>query len=213
MLASSFFILAIITIGIFYWGTNQNKTALTIYSVWLLFTGVLSYNHFFENTESIPPRIAFAVVPNFFFIYFLFKKINIENINISILTALHIVRIPVELTLLQLYFDKKVPLLMTFEGYNFDILSGISALLLLFFMPKISFSFLKIWNFACIILLFIIVTLAILSAKSPFQVLALEQPNVAILEFPFTFLAAIIVPLVLLSHLLVLKKINFIQKK
>ncbi|MDB6080057.1 MAG: putative transrane protein of unknown function, partial [Akkermansiaceae bacterium] len=41
----------------------------------------------------------------------------------------------------------------------------------------------------------------LLSAPFPFQRLALDQPNVAILSFPFIWLPTFIVPVVLFTHL------------
>ncbi len=46
---------------------------------------------------------------------------------LKVLTMVHIVRIPVEIVLLWLFLGGQVPRIMTFEGYNFDILSGILA--------------------------------------------------------------------------------------
>jgi hypothetical protein len=57
------------------------------------------------------------------------------------------------------------------------------------------------WNFICLGLLFNIVINAILSVPTPFQKFGFDQPNVAVLYFPFTWLPACVVPLVLLSHL------------
>jgi hypothetical protein len=56
--------------------------------------------------------------------------------------------------------------------------------------------------------LFNIVLTAILSAPLPIQQLAFEQPNIAVLYFPFTFLPGFIVPIVLFSHLVVISKIT-----
>ncbi len=99
---------------------------------------------------------------------------------------------------------KAVPELMTFEGRNFDILSGISAPIvyyLYFIKGKISKRTLIIWNFICLLLLVNIVVHAILSAPTPFQKMAFDQPNIAVLHSPFHLLPAIVVPLVFLSHL------------
>ncbi len=211
MFTISYTLLAIATLLCFYLGTDKNKTALTIYSVWIIIISLLSLNDFFEDTSAIPPRIAFAVVPTVFFTIFLYRKITTTSIDIKILTALHIIRIPVETNLYQLFLNKKIPVLMTFEGYNFDIISGITALIFCcyFIISKklISDKILIIWNICGIIMLTIIVSISILSAKTPFQQIAFEQPNIAINEFPNTLLPAVIVPLVLLSHLLALKKL------
>jgi hypothetical protein len=49
--------------------------------------------------------------------------------------------------------------------------------------------------------LLIIVFTAIFSAISPFQKFGFEQLNMAIFNFPFSWLATFIVPMVLFGHL------------
>jgi len=46
-----------------------------------------------------------------------------------------------------------------------------------------------------------------LSAPSPIQKIAFEQPNIAILYFPFCWLPTFIVPIVLFSHLVAVRKL------
>jgi hypothetical protein len=55
--------------------------------------------------------------------------------------------------------------------------------------------------------LFNIVVTAILYAPLPIQQLAFEQPNIAVMYFPFVYLPGFIVPIVLFSHLVSLKKL------
>ena len=102
---------------------------------------------------------------------------------------------------------------MTFEGRNFDILSGISAPFIYYIaFRKETYNkwVLLVWNIICLILLINIVSIAILSAPFAFQRFGLDQPNIAVLYFPYIWLPACMVPVVLLSHLasirLLLKK-------
>ena len=117
---------------------------------------------------------------------------------------LHVVRIPVEFVLYGLYVYKAVPELMTFEGRNYDIISGLTAPIIYylgFVKKQLNTKILLIWNFICLGLLFNIVVHAVLSAPFPFQLFAFEQPNIAFLYVPFNWLPSCIVPLVFLSHL------------
>jgi hypothetical protein len=95
---------------------------------------------------------------------------------------------------------------MTFQGYNFDILIGLSAVAILLYGSvthnPLSKSFVLIWNLTGLLFLTIIVVMAILSSPLPIQQFAFQQPNVAVLKFPYVFLPAYIVPIVYLSHLL-----------
>ncbi len=139
-----------------------------------------------------------------------------DNINLKWLTLLHTIRIPVEIVLYYVYLGGLIPALMTFEGYNFDVVSGITAPIIyyLVFVKKVlDKKTLLIWNFLALILLINILTIAILSAQTPFQKLAFEQPNIGVTYFPFVWLPAVIVPIVLFSHLSSIRQLLKLQNK
>ena len=128
----------------------------------------------------------------------------VDSLDPKWLTYLHTVRFPVELTLFWLFVYKQVPEIMTFEGRNLDILSGLTAPLVAYFgfqKRVLGKNILLIWNIVCIGLLVNIVSIAILSVPSPFQKFGFEQPNVGVMYFPFVWLPGCVVPLVLFSHL------------
>ncbi len=133
----------------------------------------------------------------------------IDRLDLRFLTLLHSVRILVELVLFWLFVHGAVPELMTFEGRNFDIIAGITAPLiyvLAFKKHEINKKLLLVWNLISLLLLLNIEINAALSAPLPFQQFAFDQPNVAILYFPFVWLPSCIVPLVLLSHLAAIRQ-------
>ena len=178
-------------------------------TAWLILQAVLTLNNFYNtNTRNLPPNFALLVLPPLLTILILFltKKglAFIDSLPLVRLTYLHIVRIPVELVLYWLFLNKAVPEVMTFAGRNFDIIAGISAPLIawLGFRKQIlSRRKILIWNFIALGLLFNIVITAALSAPFRFQQLGFDQPNIAVLNFPFTWLPGFIVPVVLFSHL------------
>ena len=134
-----------------------------------------------------------------------------EKLDLKTLTILHVVRIPVELVLYGLFLEEAIPELMTFSGRNFDILAGITAPFVYYFgyiKRVLSRKFILIWNVLCLALLLNIVLNAILSAPLPFQQFAFEQPNLAILYLPFVWLPAVVVPIVMLSHLIAIKRLS-----
>jgi hypothetical protein len=99
---------------------------------------------------------------------------------------------------------------MTFEGRNWDVLSGASALVIYWLLKmrrSVSAKSLLLWNVGGLALLLNIVVNAVLSAPSPFQQFAFAQPNVAILHFPFVWLPSCVVPLVLLAHLAAIRQL------
>jgi hypothetical protein len=188
-------------------GTTPYRILLFLIPLWMLLTGYLATTDFYRYSESIPPRVvAFGVLPSVIVIaiYFVAFRGFIASLPLTTLTLLHVVRIPVETVLLWLYQKGQVPVLMTFEGWNFDILSGISAPIiywLAFRRGRVKRPLLIIWNLAALGLLINIVTIAVLSFRTPFQQLAFDQPNVGVTYLPFIWLPAIIVPIVLFAHL------------
>lgn len=216
-----------ITVIFFFYAIKQSvfeiipaKLFLFLVSFWLIFQMILGLGGFYLKTDVLPPRLLlFGVFPFFLLIifYFIFARQSfIEKLPLKILTILHIIRIPVEIVLFWLFQEKLVPEIMTFEGRNFDILSGLTAPIIAwlgFRNGKINRPLLILWNIVALALLFNIVITAILSFPFPFQQFAFEQPNRAVLYFPFVWLPTIIVPIVFLSHLISLWQLLTGQKK
>ncbi|MCG9792660.1 hypothetical protein [Flavobacterium algicola] len=184
--------------------------------VWLLFQGVLTLNNMYNtDTNSFPPKIVLlGILPMVMAIIVLFTtskgKQFIDSLPLENLTYVNVVRIPVEIVLFWLYVNKAIPELMTFEGRNFDILAGISSPFIAYFgLTKVRFNrkIILTWNLICLGLLFNIVLNALFSAPSPIQKFAFEQPNIAILNFPFSWLPTFIVPIILFGHLVSIRRL------
>ena len=204
------FLLTVILTFLLFTNAVKKKATVAIASgIWLALTGILSFKKVFQETSSIPPRLMIVVAPAILFIILLMTtksgKRFTDSIDLKKLTLVHIVRIPVEIILFMLFTHKLIPGLMTFAGRNFDILSGVTAPIVYFICFRNSQlkhrRLLLIWNFICLGLLLNIVINAILAAPFPFQQFAFDQPNIAILYFPFTWLPCFIVMIVLYSHL------------
>jgi len=204
-----FSLTVILTLLLFINAVKYKPTVAIVSVIWLAVTGILSFRKVFQDTSSIPPRLMIVIAPAMLFIILLLTtksgKRFTDSIDLKKLTLVHIVRIPVEIILFMLCTHKLIPDLMTFAGRNFDILSGITAPIVYFICFRNSQlkhrRLLLIWNFICLGLLLNIVINAILAAPFPFQQFAFDQPNIAILYFPFTWLPCFIVMIVLYSHL------------
>jgi len=198
--------------------TNNVKSGyiMSCLTAWLIIQAVLSLNQFFStNTNAVPPRFLVLILPPLLFIASLFitkkGRAFMDGLPLLQLTYLNTVRIPVEVVLYWLYLNKAVPELMTFAGRNFDILAGISAPLLAYLglrKQKLSKKVLLWWNIAALALLLNIVIHAVLSAPFAFQRLAFDQPNIGVLYFPFVWLPAFIVPVVLFGHLVSIRQLT-----
>ena len=65
-----------------------------------------------------------------------------------------------------------------------------------------------IWNVLGIVDLVVAVTMGFLTSPSPFQQLALDDPNLAISRFPFVLVPVFAVPLSVLLHLVALRRLT-----
>jgi hypothetical protein len=216
-----FLLTVILTFLLFINAVKNKPTAAVVLVIWLAVTGILSFKEVFLDTSAIPPRLTIVIVPAILFIILLLitksGKRFTDSIDLKKLTLVHIVRVPVEITLFMLSTHKLIPELMTFAGRNLDILSGITAPIVYFICFKNSQlknrRLLLIWNFVCLGLLLNIVINALLSAPFPFQQFAFDQPNIAILYFPFTWLPCFIVMIVLYSHLAAIRQLVIYRKE
>jgi hypothetical protein len=207
-----FILTTAITAGFLIRAFNSSRTLAIVITCWLVIQSILAMKGFYLKESSVPPRLAFAVVPALLVIlYFLIfprghKTIN--EANIPVLTLMHVIRVPVEICLYLLFIHKAVPGLMTFKGQNFDIFSGLTAPLIWYFgyrKPMLPRIILVSCNLICLGLVLNVVIHGILSAPTSFQILAFDQPNIAVLYFPFQWLPAFVVPTVIFGHLICLR--------
>jgi len=209
----------ILTWLLFYWticnsssSETRKKTPYILIGLilWLAVQAFLTIkNTYNTETNHFPPKvIILGILPAMISIILIFTskkgRAFVDSLPLKNLTYINIVRIPVEVVLYWLFIYHTIPKLMTFEGRNFDIVAGITAPFVAYYgivKQKMNKKMLLIWNLICLGLLLNIVVNALLSSPSPIQTFAFDQPNIAILNFPFSWLQTFIVPLVLFGHL------------
>ena len=209
----------IITIIIFYYSNSKPKKTISLILTWSILQSLLAYFGFYQNTQTIFPRFSLVLLPTILFmIYGLLPKqrnLFLERHKLKLSTFLHLVRIPVEIVLFFLFLNKMIPELMTFEGRNFDIITGLTSPIIgvLYLKDKIENTSMLVWNCIGLCLVLIILFYGILSAELPFQQFGFNQPNKAINYFPFVLLPAVIVPIVIYTHIIditiFIKKLKF----
>lgn len=207
-ISAAFILTTFLTLLFFLKASHYSRLVITIILCWLILQMAIGLSGFYTITSGIPPRIALLIGPPIFLIIGLLLtkagRTFIDGLSIRTLTLLHVVRIPVEVILLMLFLHKLVPQEMTFEGRNFDILCGLTAPFIYYFgfiKQSLGRNVILVWSIICLLLLLNIVATAILSAPFAFQRFGFNQPNVALLYFPFIWLPGFIVPVVLFSHL------------
>lgn len=206
MLQVSFISVSFLSSLFLYLGTGKDKKLLLLFVMWGFLIGSLAVTEVFKDKPNLFPL---AILGTVVLTIVSIKRTDSQKVHPKMLLAIHILRIPVELILYQLYLQDKIPKLMTYKGWNFDILVGISALLILVYLfsfkGKLNKNLFIIWNGIGLAFLLIIISLGILSSPLPIQQFAFDQPNIAILEFPYCFLPTCVVPIVLISHVLLIR--------
>ncbi|MEQ9403422.1 MAG: hypothetical protein RIM99_07555 [Cyclobacteriaceae bacterium] len=224
-----FLAIVVASVGFIFYAVNYVSTdkrnftptiILAFFATWIFAISILTINGFFLDFSS-PPRIFLFVGITMATIIALFviKKTRtfINKMPIATLTYVHIIRVPVEMVLLWLGISGAIAMDMTFEGSNYDIISGITAPFVGVFMisgrskNKIGAI---IWNLLALGLLVNIVVKAI--SYTPYfyeQAAGGEAANTAVFYFPFVLLPTLVVPIVLFCHLASLNQLLFAKEE
>ena len=194
-------------------------TTIIIIICWATLLAILSFNGFFADFSKLPPRPALALfVPLPFALIFAFSKTG-KQILLHVaphwLALIQAFRIFVELLLLAGFIKNLLPVQMTFEGRNFDVLTGLLALPAGYLISKhkMSSATILIFNVTGILLLLNILIIAVLSMPTPFRYFMNEPSNTLIAQFPFIFLPGILVPLAYTFHIFSLRQWYLLKHK
>ncbi|GJM35603.1 MAG: hypothetical protein DHS20C18_46040 [Saprospiraceae bacterium] len=176
--------------------------------LWLAILSCLAFLGFFQNFNSWPPRVFFALIPpvvlSVALLFSPFFRLLLKTIPASWLVYIQAFRILMELFLWLGYKAGYVPPQMTFEWLNFDIIVGITA-------PMAGFIFFGqgrfrkpeaiLWNIFGMVLLINILIIATLSTPAPWRVFYNEPANTFVAAFPFIWIPGFIVPFALSMHI------------
>jgi len=183
---------------------------------WLVFIYIWSRFGIFENFDLFPINAApVIIIPLITILIFTLSK-TVKEILLYIpqekIIWMQSFRFYVEVLLWALYASALLPVQMTFEGRNFDIITGVTAVLLttrlssfmlLDKLPKVA---IIIWNMIGLALLLNIVAIALLSMPTPFRYFMNEPANTIVTQFPISLLPAFLVPLAYMLHIMSLRK-------
>ncbi|WP_336515020.1 hypothetical protein [Pollutibacter soli] len=209
-----FILTTIVCCILFLKAARYNPILVLLIAGILLFECVLGLTGFYTDPDSGKYRLPFLILPSLLMIGIVFMTKSgrrfTERLSLKSLTWIHVVRIPVEFVLHWLFLNRMVPDVMTFEGANYDILSGLYTPVIIMFGFRKRFGrrrWLIIWNCLCLALLLNVIILSILAGPATFAHFGFSQPNKAVLFFPFVWLPSCIVPIVLYAHLAALFKL------
>lgn len=179
---------------------------------WFLYLSALSNNGFLNNFD-FPPRLPILVIIPVLVILFWYSGRpyvlkTVRSVPVYFFIYIQAFRILVELLIWGGMVVGVFPKIVTFEGLNFDIYLGISAILVGYLAQtnKISKKGLLAWNIVGIVLLLFTVYLFI-----DFYFLGEFQPDKFSEKFarlPYLFLPAVLMPLAIFYHTLSIRQLR-----
>lgn len=119
-------------------------------------------------------------------------------------------RFPLELVMHETAQLGLMPPQMSFSGYNFDILTGLSAIFLAIYVHRarvLPRRVILAWNSIGLSLLLVVMSVAILSAPTPLRMFHNEPANTWIAHLPYVWLPAIMVSTAFVGHLLIFRRL------
>jgi hypothetical protein len=119
-------------------------------------------------------------------------------------------RLPLELLLHRAYREGLMPVQMSYSGFNFDILSGLSAIVVALVLTRKpgSIALARVWNAGGTLLLVNILTIAVLSTPTPVRVFHNEPANDWIAHAPWVWLPTVFVVAAIIGHVLVFRRLR-----
>ncbi|MES2765539.1 MAG: hypothetical protein V4642_06720 [Bacteroidota bacterium] len=185
---------------------------------WITLVLILAANGTFSDFTSRPPKMMlFLPIPLIALIIIsrtrALKEI-LQHIPPKWTIAIQAFRLPVEIFLWALFIENLIPVQMSFEGRNFDVLIGISAPIIayLYSRKNLSRTFAIAWNFFGLSLLLNIVVISMLSTPIPLRIFMNEPANTIVTQFPFVLLPMVLVPLAYFMHVFSLRQLFALRR-
>lgn len=184
-------------------GLSKALPRILALALWISFLGVLAELGWFAQWQSRPPHLLLAPLGALVMFTLVFRG-QWQKIPVVGLVGLQSFRLLVELFLHAGGEDGLVPPQLTYSGWNFDILVGLSAPVMAWgaYRGYWGRRSLLLWNALGMILLLNVVTWSLLSAPGPLHLLLDYPPNTFVAQTPFIWLPGFLAPLAAVLHVL-----------
>lgn len=181
---------------------------------WTILTALMAYSGLLAQFTSLPPWIPMLVLTQLAFVFWLawFSSWSelLAQIPQVILVGLQCFRIPVEVLLATLATRRLLAIEMTYYGRNFDVLEGVTAVVLAIWLRRSGEEPLRLivlaWNLMGLSLVTLVLVHGLLSVPYPSQLLHLTVPTFIIAYFPVVWLLTVLVPIAYLLHLVSIRR-------
>ena len=132
------------------------------------------------------------------------------GLPLAVLVGVQGFRLPLELMMHRAYEYGLMPRQMSYSGLNFDIVTGITAIVVAVLVAsgRAGCRTVRAWNVLGTLLLINILVIAWLSAPTPWRVFTAQPPNVWITSAPYVWLPAVMVAFAILGHILIFRRLR-----
>jgi hypothetical protein len=198
-----------------YWAYRERENVAVVFlltlvgsAVWMMGTFVVAAKGKLSFTTK-PPTMMILIALTFALAFALglssFGKRLAVGLPLAALVGIQAFRFPLEMLMHRAYEQGLMPVQMSYSGRNFDIVTGISAAVLsvALLRVRVPMWLLKAWNLLGIVLLANIVTIAMLSAPTPFRRFHNEPANVWITHASYVWLPGVFVFFAILGHIVI----------
>jgi hypothetical protein len=129
-----------------------------------------------------------------------------RELPLAALVGFHAFRLPLELFMHRAAVDGVMPAQMSYSGWNFDIVTGITALLLLPVADRVPRAILVAWNLLGMALLAAILVIAVASTPL-FAAFGPDRLNTFVAYPPYVWLPVVLVAAALAGHVVILRRL------
>jgi hypothetical protein len=221
----TFVLLPLVLVGLLAWGSavawsrsGAGKTAARRAGIlaaaaggaWMAMTWMVASSGILREWHRTPPPLMFLVAAILALaLAITYSRLGTRIVATIPLWALVLVqafRLPLELAMHDMYERGIMPVQMSYSGLNFDIITGIAAIPVVFLTAtrRTGRGVVAAWNLLGLALLVNVVTVAIL-ATPRFRYFGDDHLNVWVTYPPFVWLPAVMVLAALTGHLLIFR--------
>jgi hypothetical protein len=191
--------------------------AIVLTPAWMAITWQAAASGVLRQWDAMPPPFALLVVT----ILLLALRIGWGGVGsrmaatfpLWLLVAVQGFRLPLELAMHRMYEQGIMPVQMSYSGLNYDIVTGILALVVaaLVYTGRAGYRLVRLWNVVGLLLLINVVTVAIL-ATPRIRYFGDFALNTWVMYPPFVWLPAVMVLAAFAGHLIVFQALRHITR-
>ena len=132
------------------------------------------------------------------------------GLPLAVLVGVQTFRLPLELMMHRAYEYGLMPKQMSYSGWNFDIVTGVTAgvVAMLLATGHAGVKTARGWNMMGTLLLVNIIVIALLSTPTPFRLFRQPPANVWITAAPFVWLPTVMVAFAILGHIVLFRRLQ-----